>query len=143
MLFDILAVAFVLFWVWKAVTGFIAYRTRRKLWAGSKPITDLELLAWYKEIWWETYAVIDPADRVYHEPTPHWWKYQDHHFLPSYLGERLIGWWAKEQRCIFVTDLSMRNRDLIRHECAHDIMDSIEHSAKYFSKNTYVMHQFK
>ena len=139
----ILAVFFVIFFIVKIVTGLKQSR-RRMLWAGSEPITDEELRQWFFEVWWETYEVIDPADRVNHTPTPHWWMYKDHTtFLPSYLGNMLIGWWAKDQRAIFVTERSKNNRNLVRHECAHDIMNSIEHSSKYFDNNTYVMKQFQ
>lgn len=141
-----LALAFVVFWVGKLVHHFFFAPKRRKLWAGSVPITDEKLRAWYTEIWWETYNVIAPEDRVHHEPTPHWWMYMDHHFLPSYLGQNLIGYWVKQQgdasRVIFVTGASKENRNLIRHECAHDIMDSIYHSDKYFRRDSYVMKQF-
>lgn len=136
------ALAFVGFWVYKLWVGLRKPRPR-KLWAGSVPIADEARRALYTEIWWETYEVIAPEDRVNHEPTPHWWMYQDHTFLPSYLGERLIGWWAKEQRAIFVTKASKDNRNLIRHECAHDIMDSIAHDPKYFPAHGYVMKQFE
>lgn len=138
----IAAVVFVGFWLFKLVKYWVSPE-RRMLWAGSEPITDEELRNWYMEIWWETYSVIAPEDRVNHEPTPHWWIYKDHTFLPTYLGERLIGWWAMEQRAIFVTTASKDNVNLIRHECAHDIMNSINHSDKYFSPNTYVLKQFR
>ena len=142
-----LALGFVGFWIYKVVKHYFFTPKRRKLWAGSVPITDETLRAWYVEVWWETYNVIAPEDRVNHEPTPHWWIYQDHHFLPSYLGQSLIGYWVKQQgdasRVIFVTEASKNNRNLIRHECAHDIMNSIEHSTKYFSQGTYVMRQFQ
>lgn len=143
MLTKMLTLSFIGFFIWKLVTGLRDKARRRMLWAGSVPITDAELRAWYREIWWETYQVIAPEDRVNHEPTLHWWVYQDHTFLPSYLGAMLIGWWSMKERAIFVTKASMRNRNLIRHECAHDIMNSIEHSAKYFSAGTYVMKQFQ
>lgn len=134
---------FVLFFAYKIVRHYFFTPKRRKLWAGSEPITDEILRTRYTELWWETYNVIEPADRVNHEPTPHWWIYKDHYFLPSYLGTNLIGWWAMEQRAIFVTSSSVTNEQLIRHECAHDIMNSIHHSDKYFSPNTYVMKQFR
>ena len=140
----IFGIGFVLFWVGKVVHHFFFAKKKRMLWAGSVPITNEELRDWYATIWWETYQVIAPEDRVNHTPTPHWLIYKDAEvFLPSYLGVRLIGWWAMEQRAIFVTDASKKNRNLIRHECAHDIMNSIQHSAKYFSLETYVMNQFR
>lgn len=139
----ILLVAFVIFWVWKTAKGVWFAAKRRKLWAGSVPIDDEGLREWYTQIWWETYKIIAPEDRVNHEPTSHWWLYLDHTFLPTYLGERLIGWWSMKERAIFVTKDSLNNRNLVRHECAHDIMNSIEHREKYFSSNTYVMKQFQ
>ena len=129
---------FVGFCVYKLVRYFTTPRPRN-LWPGSEPITDPERRAWYTEIWWETYAVIDPEDRRNHEPTPHWCIYKDAAIIPG----GFIGWWSKDQRAIFVTIGSKDNVNLVRHECAHDIMNAIDHRTKYFSKGTYVMKQFQ
>lgn len=130
-----------LFWVYKLVRRLMEPK-RRGLWEGSVPADD-DLREWYKGIWWQTYDVIAPEHRVNHQPTPHLFVYQDHHFLPMAPDERLIGWWSHDQRAIFVTRASQRNINLIRHECAHDIMNSIHHSDQYFSPGTYVMKQFE
>jgi hypothetical protein len=135
---SIFGLAFVVWFLYKAGTYYLGDRPRN-LWKGSEPITDLQLLALYKEIWWETYAVIAPEHRVNHEPTPHWWIYKDAAIIPG----GYIGWWSKDQRAVFVTKASKTNRQLIRHECAHDIMNSIEHPSAYFQSHTYVMQQFK
>lgn len=138
----VLALAGVAFWIYQLVKGLRRPRARR-LWEGSVRITDPELLQWYEQLWWETYAVIAPEHRVNHAPTTNWFLYQDHHFLPTYMGNRLIGWWSGLDRIIFVTPASIRNAQLIRHECAHDIMHSVGHDSRYFSDGTYVMRQFR
>jgi len=122
----------------RAVTT-IGQPTPRQMWAGSEPITDELERARLMDIWWETYERIDPADRIHHEPTLHWWIYQDADIIPG----GFLGYWTHASRAIHVTRATIHNVQLIRHECAHDIMNQRSHPETYFSEGTYIMKQFR
>lgn len=129
--------AFVLWWLYKLGAHYLWNRPR-DIWKGSEFVTDITLLDFYREVWWETYYAIAPAERVHHQPTPYWRIYTDAKRLPG----GFVGYWMRDQRCIFFTAAHSTNRQLIRHECAHDILNSIEHPSSYFQPDTYILRPF-
>jgi hypothetical protein len=131
------SLAFVSFAAYKLIRRY-AFPAPRKMWAGSVPITDEKVRERLTRLWWETYSRIDPDDRRNHDPAIHWWMYMDADVMPG----GFAGYWTSELRAIHVTRATVNNDQLVRHECAHDILNSIHHFDKYFTPGKIPLKQF-